>query len=65
MTCPGSTALAALQLTLDKWASRGPRSGLPLNTVAGVVGFVDGRVLHVGAAEEEGQGLPGALLRLE
>jgi hypothetical protein len=42
--------------------SRGPRSGLPLGTVAGVVGFVDGRALCVGAAEEEGRGSRGVLL---
>lgn len=61
-TRSGSTALAALRSALDKWASRGPRSGLPLGTGVGVVGFEDGRALREGADEEEEWGSRGALL---
>lgn len=50
-TRSGSVALAALRSALDKWASFGPRSGLPLGTVVGV-GFVDVRVIREGAPEE-------------
>ena len=46
----GSTALAALRSAFDKWASRGPRSGLPLGTVMGV-SFVDGCALRKEVAE--------------
>jgi hypothetical protein len=52
----------ACLLFREALGSRGPRSGLPLGTVAGVVGFVDGRALRVGAAEEEGRESRGVLL---